>query len=95
MLLADSFTMCQTAFTVIPSPHVLPTLLTPAEQSSSINGGRGEPIVQFGSHPIRNRDRPNVTSLTNQINDGPVLFALLEMIECQSHGFMPPQPACQ
>jgi hypothetical protein len=23
--LADSFTMCQTAFTVIPSPHVLPT----------------------------------------------------------------------
>src|SRR6267154_4243317 len=28
MVLADSFTMCQTAFTVIPSPHVLPTLLT-------------------------------------------------------------------
>src|SRR5258706_10243968 len=28
MLLADSFTMCQTAFTVISSPHVLPTLLT-------------------------------------------------------------------
>src|ERR1700693_3712774 len=28
MRLADSFTMCQTAFTVMPSPHVLPTLLT-------------------------------------------------------------------
>jgi hypothetical protein len=28
MRLADSFTMCQTAFTAMPSPHVLPTLLT-------------------------------------------------------------------
>ena len=52
----------------------------PAEQSSSINGGRREPIVQFGSHPIRNRNCPNVASLTNQINNGPMLFALLEMI---------------
>src|SRR5258708_21707791 len=28
MHLADSFIMCQTAFTVIPSPHAFPTLLT-------------------------------------------------------------------
>ena len=28
MLLPDSFTMCQTAFTVIPSPRALPTLST-------------------------------------------------------------------
>src|ERR1700730_3720397 len=28
MLLADSFTMCQTAFTVMSSPHAFPTLLT-------------------------------------------------------------------
>src|ERR1700751_2514776 len=27
-LLAHSFTMCQTVFTVMPSPHVLPTLST-------------------------------------------------------------------
>src|SRR5437870_8231196 len=67
----------------------------PAEQSSSINGGRREPIVQFGSHPIGNRNRPNVASLTNQINNGPMLFALLEMIQGQSHGFMPPQPTCE
>jgi hypothetical protein len=60
-----------------------------AEQSSSINGGRREPIVQFGSHPIGNRNRPNVASLANQINNGPVLSALLEMIQDQSHGFMP------
>ena len=29
---------------------------------------------------------------SDQINNGPMLFALLEMIQCQSHGFMPPQP---
>jgi hypothetical protein len=59
-----------------------------AEQLASINCGRGEPILQFGFHPIRNRS--NVASLADQINDGPMLFALLEMIQCQSHGFMPP-----
>src|SRR4029077_2943575 len=50
------------------------------EQFASINCGCGEPILQFGSHPIRNRNRSNVASLADQINDGPMLFALLEMI---------------
>ena len=34
-----------------------------------------------------------MASLADQINDGPMFFALLEMIECQSHSFLPPQPA--
>ena len=59
----------------------------PAEQPSSINGGCGEPIVQ-----LANRNRSNMTSLANQIDYGPVLFALLETIQCQSHSFVPPQP---
>jgi len=92
MLLADSFTICQTAFTVIPSPHVFPDFVDPAEQPSSINCGCGEPVPQFGPNPIGNRNRPNVTSLANQINNGSMLFALLQMIQCQRHGFMPPQP---
>jgi len=62
----------------------------PAEKFPSINCGCGEPIVQFGSHPIGNWNRSNVASLTDQINNGPVLFALLEMIQSQRHGFMPP-----
>jgi hypothetical protein len=32
------------------------------------------------------------TCLANEIDNGPVLFALLEMIQCQCHGFMSPQP---
>ncbi len=63
-----------------------------AEQFSSINCGCGDPIVQFGSYPIWNRNRSNVASFTDQINNGPMLFALLEMIQSQSRGFMPPQP---
>jgi hypothetical protein len=92
MLLADSFTMCQTAFIVIPSPPCPSHFVNPAEQPSSINGGCSEPIVEFGSYPVGNRDRSNVTSLSNQIHNGPMLFALLEIIQGQSHGFMTPQP---
>jgi hypothetical protein len=64
----------------------------PAEQPPSINCRSGDPIVQFGSHLIGNRNRSNVASLANEINNGPMVFALLEMIQCQGHGFMPPQP---
>jgi len=85
--------MCQTAFTVMPSPHVLPTLLTRRKSFPRSITACGEPIVQFGSHPIRNRNRSDVASLANQINNGPMLFALLEMIQPQRHGFMPPQAA--
>jgi hypothetical protein len=38
-------------------------------------------------------NRSNVASLTDQVNNGPMLFALLEMIQSQRHGFMPPQAA--
>ena len=83
--------MRQTALTYSCSPR--PShFVDPTEQLSSINCGCGEPIVQFGSDPIGNPNHSNVASLANQINNGPMLFALLEMIQCQSYGFMPPQP---
>src|ERR1700688_4305590 len=93
MRLADSFTMCQTTYhrhAISPCPS---DFVDPAEQLSSINCGCGEPIVQFGSHSIGNWNRSNVASLTDQVNNGPMLFALLEMIQSQRHGFMPPQAA--
>jgi hypothetical protein len=55
--------------------------------------GGNEPIVEFVSHPIWNRNRPNVASLANQIDNSPVFFAPLEIIQSQGHGFVPPQPA--
>jgi hypothetical protein len=55
----------------------------PAEQLSSINCGCSEPIVEFGSHPIGNWNRSHVASLADQINNGPMLFALLDLIQSQ------------
>jgi len=68
-------------------------LVDPAEQFSSINCGCGDPLVQFGSYPIWNRNRSNMASLADQIDNGPMLLALLEVIQSQRHGFMPPQAA--
>ncbi len=75
--------------------HIAPCpsyFVDPAEQSSSINSRCGHPIVQLASHPIGNRNRSNLASLADQINNCPMLFALLEMIQFQGHSFMPPQP---
>jgi hypothetical protein len=41
--------------------------------------------VEFDSHPIRNWNCSNVASLADQINNGPMLFALLEVIQSQRH----------
>jgi hypothetical protein len=75
MLSADSFTMCQTALYRHPISTCPCHSVDTAEQLSSIDCGGGEPIFQFGSHPIANRNRSNVASLADHINDGPMLFA--------------------
>jgi len=90
MRLADSFTMCQTAFTVMPSPHALPTLVHPAKHPSSINCGCGEPNRPVRFSPNREPEPFEHGLPAHEINNGPMLFALLEMIQSQSHGFMPP-----
>ncbi len=91
MFLADSFTMCQTAFTVIPSPHALPTLLTrrnslPRSIAAAATQSFNSLLTQSGTGTVR-----TWPSLADQINNCPMLFALLEMIQCQGHSFMPPQ----
>ena len=78
-----------------PSYHLpIPSnFIDPTEQLSSIDCGCGEPIVEFGSHPIRNWHCSDVASLADQINNGPMFFASVEVIQSQRHGFMPPQAA--
>ena len=58
-----------------------------------VNRGCNEPIVYFVSHPIGHWNRSDVASLFDKINDRPVLFALLKVIQSQLYGFVPPQPA--
>jgi hypothetical protein len=77
-------------YAISPCPS---DFVDPAEQLSSINCGCSEPIVEFGSHLIGNWNRSHVASLADQINNGPMLFALLELIQSQRYGFVPPQAA--
>jgi hypothetical protein len=85
--------MCQTAFTVIPSPRVFPTLLTRRNSLPRSMAAAASQSLSSVSYPIGNRNRSDVASLTNQIHNCPMLFALLEMIQGQSYGLMPPQSA--
>jgi len=85
--------MCQTAFTVMPSRHVLPTLLTrrnsfPRSIPAAASQSSSSVLTQSG-----NWNCSNVASLADQINNGPVLFALLEVFQSHRHGFMPSQAA--
>ena len=75
---ADSFTMCHTAFSVIPSTQASLPCDYP-EQSAPINRGCNQPLVQLVAYPVRHRNSSDVTSLTNQIHNRPVLFALLKV----------------
>src|SRR6202047_3869179 len=58
MRLADSFTMCQTAFTVMPSPHVLPPLLTrrnsfPRSITAAASQSSSSVLTQSGTGTVR------------------------------------------
>jgi hypothetical protein len=70
---------------VSPCP---PDLVDPAEHLSSINSGRGEPLIQLPFNPIWHRNCPDVACFANQVDDGPMFFALLQMIQRERDGFV-------
>jgi hypothetical protein len=85
--------MCQTAFSVMPSPHIFPTLFTlrnslPRSIVAAVSQLSNSCLTQSGTG-----NRANVASLANQIDNRPVRFALLKLIPSQRHGFVSPQPA--
>src|SRR5215475_9146548 len=44
-------------------------------------------------HPIRDRNGPNVTALSAEVYDCPMLFALLKMVNGQAGEFVPTKSA--
>jgi hypothetical protein len=52
-----------------------------------------QPVIENQLDPVRHRQCPRVTGLSHEIDDDPVLFALLKMGEVQLNGFVPPQAA--
>ncbi len=51
----------------------------PAKDPAAGNSGSMQPIVNEFLHPVRHRNRSNVSGLADQVNDGPVVLALLQM----------------
>ena len=51
------------------------------------------PLIESGFHPVRNGHRANVATFANQINNGPVSLAHLEVVQLQTDQFRPAKAA--
>ena len=58
-----------------------------SEQSAGRNSGFSHPQVDGGFDPLGHRHGSNVAAFANQINYGPVFFALLQVREVQISQF--------
>src|SRR6266566_7657316 len=47
------------------------------------------PLIESGFHPVRNGHRANVATFANQINNGPVSLAHLDVVQLQTEQFRP------
>ena len=71
----------------------MPSSAHSSKDPSISDPGGCDPCLQFSSHPVWNRNRPNVPALTDQIHDGPVIFPLFKVSQTEIHGLFPPQSA--
>src|SRR5256885_14135383 len=70
------------------APHLSPT----GDRSKDFalpNPSGSCPLIESGFHPARNRHRANVATFANQINNGPVSLAHLDVIQFQADKFRP------
>lgn len=52
------------------------------EEATTGDSSGFHPVIEETSHPIRDRDGPNVATLPAQVHDCPMAFTLLEVIGC-------------
>ena len=71
----------------------MPSSAHSSKDPSIRDTGSCDPDLQFSSHPVWNRNGPDVPALTDQIHDGPVVFPLFKVSESDIHGLFSPQPA--
>ena len=83
--------MCQTAFSVIPSPRDPSHLGDTTEDLASVDSRCIQPDSQLFHDPVGNRNGANMSRLSLQIDNGPVFLPLFQMFESQSDGFVPAQ----
>jgi hypothetical protein len=59
---------------------------------STIDRGGAEPAQKLRVHPIRHRNRSNMTSLTDKVHDGPMFLSLLQILDSETGSLMASQP---
>jgi hypothetical protein len=82
--------LCRSSF----APSSTGATLTP-EELSHVNSGSLCPFVQQAMYPIRDGNGSNVISLSAQVHDCPMPFALLPVAESQLGKFMPTESTGQ
>jgi hypothetical protein len=91
---AYCFTTCQTTSSVNSTPRTTPLheirrKSLPSDMPAAIN----QSSILF--HPTGNWNRSNVAILSDEVYDGPVVLAALEMVERETDQFSSPQSATQ
>jgi hypothetical protein len=66
-----------------------------AKHLPTIDGWWTEPAVQLRIHPVGHRDRANMPAFANKIDDGPMVFSLLQIFDSEIGGLVSPQSARQ
>lgn len=79
-------------YALTPKP---PGSIHATKQPAGGNSRVLQPNVENRFDPVRHRHRPHVTCLSHEIDNGPMLFSLLQVGEIQLHSFMPPQTASE
>jgi hypothetical protein len=76
--LADNVPDDLLGHTLTPDP---PRSVDAAKHSSGSKSRIFDPNVEDGFDPARHRDRPHVTRLAHEVDNGPMLFPLLQVSE--------------
>src|SRR5271167_5078471 len=63
----------------------LPILVNPSKQPAGAQVGGLKPFIEQCLYPARHRYCPGVASFALQVDDGPVVFTLVDVAEIQVH----------
>jgi hypothetical protein len=67
----------------------------PAKDPALLNSGSSEPHVKFMHDPVGNRHGAHVSAFADQIDDCPMILALLEILKPKPNRLVPAQSARQ
>ena len=79
---ADWRTTHQTTFSLMPEPQTVPLCVT-QRKMCPLNASHRQPFIHRKLHPAGHRHRAHMATLAEEINDSPVIVALLKVRQLQ------------